>query len=202
MNICKRTLLIVLSLSLALAGAATAQNVILNGDFETGDLTGWEVNGASPNSQIIALDDMNGPAAPGMYNAYLENYAPALGLNLKQATTPGTISEGTVFYSFDLKLDQADVGGVFFVQIFAEQSGVGIVGGTGNMGPFWAWEWETFEGEFEAPAGADFVTIQFVATTGAADGSNCLGRVDNVVVHQGLVPNESGSLDGIKALYR
>ncbi len=203
MNFGKRTSLALIGALLILAASASAQNLILNGDFETGDLTGWEVNGAGASAMAMVQSGDNGPAATGNNNAYLENYAEALGLNLKQATPIGSIEGGTVFYSFDLKLDQADVGGVLFVQLFAEQEGVGIVGGSGLMGPFWPWNtWESYEGSFEAPESTDFVTIQFVATTGAATGTNCVAHVDNVVVHQGLVPVESGSLDSIKALYR
>ena len=74
----------------------------------------------------------------------------------------------------------ADVGGVLFVEIFAEQEGVGIIGGSGLIGPLWPWEWTHYEGTFEAPAGTDFLTIQFMANTGAAEGTNCVAHVDNV----------------------
>ena len=104
-----------------------------------------------------------------------------------------------------MKLIQADVGGVLFVEIFAEEEGVGIVGGSGLMGPYWPWNvWELFEGTFEAPANADFLTIQIMANTGAAVGSNCLANVDNVYVSQEGPPvaTESTNWGGIKALYR
>lgn len=195
-------ILIVAALIL-MAGTASAQNVLVNGDFETGDFTGWVLSGVGTSSTITIDTPDNGPALPGTHNAYLANYAEALGLNLKQSTPVGSIGGGVVNYSFDLKLDQADVGGVFFVEIFCEQEGVGIVGGSGLMGPFWPWNvWETFTGSFEAPITTDFVTIQFVATTGAAVGSNCVGHVDNVIISGPAVPVEDMSWSTTKALFR
>lgn len=198
--------LVVAVVALASFGAvdsALAANLLVNPGFETGDLTGWQVFGASPSSSVTIQSPDNGPSAPGTHNAFMDNQAEAVGLVLKQSTDPGSASEGDVDYSFDLKLIQADLGGVFFVQIFAEQSGVGIVGGTGLMGPYWPWNtWETFSGSFVAPAGTDFLTIQLTATTGATTGSTCLMHVDNVVLDQGTVPVEDASWGGVKALFR
>ncbi len=193
----------VVVLVLAFAGVinASAQNVILNPDFETGDLSDWEAYGESPNSYIVVQSGDNGPTLPGSHNAFLYNTGNAIGLTLKQVTPIGSVGGGEVFYSFDLKLDQAEVGGVLFAEIFAEQSGVGIVGGTGLMGPFWAWEWTNYTGSFIAPDGTDFLSIQFVAVTGAAEGTSCIAHVDNVDVNQGAVPAETTSFGAIKSLY-
>jgi hypothetical protein len=196
-------LLVVFAVLALTAMGASAQNILTNGDFETGDLTGWVTFGESPSSSVTIQSPDNGPSAPGTHNAFLDNQAQAIGLGLKQTTVPGSATEGEVFYSFDLKLDQADVGGVLFVEIFAEQSGVGIVGGSGLMGPFWPWNtWETTSSSFIAPAGTDFLTIQFVATTGATVGSNCLAHVDNVVLRQSVSPVESSTWGAVKAMYR
>ena len=184
------------------AGAASAANIVQNGAFETGDLTGWLVFGESGSSSATVLSGDNGPSAAGTHYAFLDNQAEANGLTLKQSTPVGSAAAGTVNYSFDLKLDQADVGGVLFVEIFAEQDGVGIVGGSGLMGPLFPWDWTNYSDSFEAPAGTDFLTIQFTATTGAATGSNCLVRVDNVVLDQGTTGTKETSWGGIKALYR
>ena len=194
--------LLALSVS-GIVGEALADNLLLNGDFETGDLTGWEVFGQTPNSSVAAIMGDNGPTAPGSYNALMNNQAEALGLTLKQATEVGLAIAGAVNYSFDLKLDQADLGGVLFVQIFAEQEGVGIIGGSGLMGPYWPWgAWTTYSDSFVAPAGTDFLTIQIMANTGANIGTNCVAHVDNVVLDQGTVANEELSWSGVKNLYR
>lgn len=188
---------------LALAGPASAANLLQNPGFESGDLTGWLVFGQSPSSNVTIQSPDNGPSAPGTHNAYMSNQAQALALVLKQSTPAGSADPGTVFYSFDLKLDQADVGGVLFVNIFAEQAGGGVIGGSGLMGPFWPWgSWTNYSGSFEAPANTDFLTIQFEAVTGAAVGSNCIAHVDNASLDQGTTATENTSWGGIKSLYR
>jgi len=190
-------------LCLAIAGAAIADNLLVNGDFETGDFTGWVVLGESPSSMGSVLSGDNGPSLPGTNNAYLSNEAEALALLLKQSTEAGSGVPGACVYSIDLKLDQADVGGVLFVNIFAEQAGGGVIGGSGLLGPLWPWNtWTTFSGSFSAPAGTDFLTIQVEAVTGAASGTNCKVHVDNVVLDQGTVGNEMLTFGAVKTLFR
>jgi len=203
MHLSNRTLLGCAVALLALASSASAANLLVNPGFESGDLTGWQVFGQSVSSDVTVVSGDNGPSAPGTHNAFMSNTAMALGLTLKQTTAVGAATAGNVDYAFDLKLDQADVGGVLFVQIFAEQSGVGIIGGSGLMGPFFPWAaWTAYSGSFIAPAGTDFLSIQFMANTGAAQGSNCIAHVDNVVLDQGgVVPVEPTSWGNIKALY-
>jgi len=190
---------------LALTGAvndAAADNLLQNPGFETGDMTGWLVYGQSDLSDVTVQSGDNGPSAPGTYNAFMDNQAEAMGLTLKQSTEADSGIAGEVSYSFDLKLDQADVGGVLFVEIFAEQEGGGVIGTSGLMGPLWPWEWTAYDGSFLAPEGTNFLTIQFMANTGAAAGSNCVAHVDNVVLDQGTVSTESKNWSGVKALYR
>lgn len=183
-------------------GVASA-NMLVNPGFETGDLTGWQVFGISGSSNVTIDSPDNGPTLPGTHNAYMVNQGEAIGLTLKQTTVPGSATAGEVYYSYDLKLDAADVGGVLFVQIFAEQSGVGVIGGSGLMGPLWPWNaWTAYSGSFTAPANTDFLTIQFMANTGAAAGTSCIAHVDNVDLNQGASPVESTSWTNLKALYR
>jgi hypothetical protein len=209
MQVCKSSIIgcILAVLVLPLAGAvgdASAQNLLVNPAFETGDLAGWLVFGEGPNSSVTVQSTDNGPSLPGTNNAFMDNQGEAIGLTLKQSTVPGSAGPGPVYYAYDLKLDQADVGGVLFVEIFAEQAGGGVIGGSGLIGPLWPWEWTLFEGTFEAPANTDFLTIQIMANTGAAVGSNCLVHVDNVYLSQGgpPIPVNSMSWGNTKALYR
>ncbi len=185
------------------ATAGFATNVLTNNDFETGNLTGWQVFGLGSNSAVTVVATDNGPSAGGTRCAFMDNHAEALGLTLKQSTATGTAAPGLVYWSFDLKLGQAALGGVFFVQVFAEHTGGGIVATSGLLGNYSPSGWATYAGSFMAPAGTDFVTIQFMANTGANVGSLSTMYVDNVRVEQEpLVPNEASTWGGIKGLFR
>ena len=178
--------------------------MIVNGDFETGDLTGWLIFGESPNSGVTLDPAMSGPSgeATDTYSAFQENRVEGLGLTLKQSTAAETATGGTTWYTFDYKLDEAGPGGVFFVEIFAEN--LGVIGGSGLMGPLWGTEWTTVTGTFEAPAATSFFSIEFRATTGAVTGSTLLVHVDNVGISQDgpVVATEDLNWSSVKALYR
>lgn len=195
---------LVLCSIMALAGVASAQNLLVNGDFETGDLTGWTVSGVSASSGVTVESPDNGPTLPGTHNAYLNNSAQAIGLNLRQSTAAGSTGAGIVTFSFDAKLIEANAGGVVFAEVIAEQEGGGILASSGLLGPLWPWNaWETFGGSFMAPAGTNFLTIRIEAATGAATGANCLLHVDNVSVEsEGAVAVDAATWSGVKALYR
>lgn len=197
----RRITMIAALLALAVAGNAFA-NALDNPGFETGDLTAWQALGGNASASVSVVGD-NGPSAPGSHCAFMSNLGEAVGLTLKQTTVPGTAIGGLVTWTFDLKLGQAGLGGVFFVQVFAEQSGVGIVGGSGLLGNYTPAGWQTFTGSFMAPPGTDFLTIQFMANTGAVVGGSSTMYVDNVKLEQeGIVPAESTTWGGIKGLFR
>jgi hypothetical protein len=207
MRLSKRMIIVCGAAAVALASlgavdGASAQNLLVNPDFETGDMSGWEVFGQNANSDVTAQSGDNGPTLPGTHNAYMDNRTDGHGLTLKQSTAGGSAGPGEVFYAFDLKLDEAEAGGVLFIEIWAEQASGGIIGGSGLMGPFWDWDWTAHSGSFMAPAGTDFLTIQIMANTGATIGSTCIVHVDNVDLNYGAVPTESSSLSAVKALYR
>jgi hypothetical protein len=190
--------------ALALAGAASnaaATSLLPNPGFETGNLTNWGVFGGNANAFVTVQTPDNGPSAPGSFNAFMDNHSEAIGLTLKASTPAGSAAAGTVSYSFDLKLGQAANGGVFFVQIFAEQAGGGVIGGSVLLGNYTPAVWTTYTGSFVAPAGTDFLTIQFMANTGAVTGSISSMHVDNVDLHQDTVPTESSTWGSIKTLY-
>ena len=89
-------------LILALASVAVADNVVMNPDFETGDLTGWQVFGGSPGAFVAVQGPDNGPSHPGSNHAYMENdTGAAIALLLKQTTPVGTGIAGETNYSFD-----------------------------------------------------------------------------------------------------
>lgn len=193
-----------LALFLAVSGTvASAANLLVNPDFETGDLSGWVVAGGNASAVVTVVGTENGPSAAGTQSAFLNNQSEAVGLTLKQTTTPGDPIAGTVFYSFDLKLGRAELGGVFFVEIFAEKTGVGIVGGSGLLGNYAPANWTTIDGSFEAPVGTDFLTIQFTAVTGAVVGGSSSMYVDNVSLsNQGPVSTESMNWGSLKSQHQ
>ncbi|NJD17727.1 MAG: hypothetical protein FIA95_00350 [Gemmatimonadetes bacterium] len=194
--VCVATLLV------ATATAASAAYILSIPGFESGDLSGWQVFGIGGSSYVTVMSPDNGPSAPGTRHAFMDNRAPGLGLTLKQTTAPGTATGGVVFYSFDLKLVRAELGGVFFVQVFAEKTGAGIVGSSGLLGNYAAAGWNTYQGSFVAPAGTDFLSIQFMANTGANIGSVSQMLVDNVSLDQGTTPAPPSTWGRVKSLYR
>jgi hypothetical protein len=185
-------------------GQASAANLLSNADFETGLLPPWAgVGGLGPNATITIQSPDNGPSAPGTHNAFLNNMAEANGLTMAQTTANGTAVPGTVFYSFDLKLGTAANGGVFFVEIFAQNSGGAVIGNAGLLGNFAPANWTHYSGSFVAPAGTDHLTIQFEAPTGAVTGSVSSMHVDNVDLHQEpTTPAEGSTWGRVKNLYR
>lgn len=187
--------------ALVVAVSPVSANLLTNPGFETGDLTGWLALNTSGNAVITVESPDNGPSAPGTHNAFLNNQAEALGLTLKQSTAPGSATAGTVFYSFDLKLGQAALGGVFFVEIFAENAANAVIGRAPLLGNFTPANWTTISGSFVAPPNTDHLTIQFEAVTGAVIGSNSSMHVDNVDLNQGVVPVAPVSWGQLKAGY-
>lgn len=183
---------------------AAAANLLTNPGFETGLLTPWAgVGGLGPNATITIRTPDNGPSAPGSYCAFLDNRAEANGLTMAQTTANGTASAGLVYYSFDLKLGTAMNGGVFFVEIFAQNAVGAVIGSAGLLGNYTPANWTHFAGTFTAPPGTDHLTIQFEAPTGAVAGSVSSMYVDNVELSQDLpVPVNSTTWGRVKALYR
>ena len=188
----------------AVASTASAANLLTNPGFEVGVLPPWAgVGGLSAISTIVVQAGDNGPSAAGTHNAFLNNLAEANGLTMAQTTPLGSAGPGTVFYSFDLKTGPTANGGVFFVEIFAQNAGGGVIGNAGLLGNYTPANWTTFSGSFVAPANTDHLTIQFEAPTGAVIGSKSSMHVDNVDLHQGANTAAVGSSWGrLKQLYR
>lgn len=186
------------------ANPSSAANLLTNGDFESGVLAPWAgVGGLGANSTIVIQTPSNGPSLPGIYSAFLDNRAEANGLTMAQTTPNGTAVPGTVFYSFDLKLGTAVNGGVFFVEIFAQNAVGAVIGSAGLLGNYTPANWTSYSGSFVAPANTDHLTIQFEAPTGAVIGSISSMSVDNVNLNQGALTSTGTTTWGrIKGMYR
>ncbi len=199
-----RRLFVALVVLAALAPTASAQNLVGNGDFESGALAPWAgVGGVGPFSTIAVLAGDNGPSGTGTHYAFLDNRAEANGLTMAQTTANGTATPGTVFYAFDLSLGTAVNGGVFFVEIFAQNSVGAVIGGSGLLGNYAPGTWTHYTGSFTAPANTDHLTIQFEAPTGAVNGSVSSMKVDNVLLYQNLAtPTQRSTWGLLKSLYR
>lgn len=217
----------IVALSLCLnnaASAALAIELTTNGDFETGDFSGWEQFGTSgsptpfgvagpSDQQTITTLNPNG----GTFAASIDNSLPFGNSLIRQANlapggqiTPGQLVE----IQFDARGSFAVPGGVAFAEFFTELDGGGtsssLILGSGplaiNPDPE---VWTTFN--FTTAAGFDTaggVTLQLGATTGPAGGTSIF--YDNVSVSVAslvpLVPEPSSavllSLAGCGVLFR
>ena len=184
------------------AGQACA-NLLTNPGFESGALTGWAALNTNAVATITVQAPDNGPSAPGAYNAFLNNLGEAIGLVLAQTTPNGSATPGPVYYAYDLKTGPTALGGVFFVEIFAQNAAGAVIGNAGLQGTYTPANWTTFSGSFVAPAGTDHLTIQFEAVTGAVVGGSSAMHVDNVLLQQVIPTGTNASSWGkLKALYR
>jgi hypothetical protein len=172
------------------AGQVSAQNLVLNPGFETGNTTDWLVLGASDGSAYVNVQAGNGPSAPGSYDAYMYNVIPAANLALQQSTALGDANPGTVTYSLDLKVDSSLNGGVVFIHLWDINSTGGVIdAGPGLLGPYFNTSWQTYTGSWVAPANVNHLEVEIDCTTGAASGSTEAIEVDNVSLTQ--VPEPS-----------
>jgi hypothetical protein len=170
-----------------IAGQVSAQNLVLNPGFETGDTTSWLVLGAASGASVTVQSGDNGPSDPGSYNAFMTNSIAASNLALQQSTAVGDAIPGTVNYSFDMKGSVSANGGVFFVHIWDINSTGGVIDqGPGLLGPYFpsTTSWTTITGSFTAPATVNHLEVEFDCTTGAAAGSVEAVHVDNVSLSQ------------------
>jgi hypothetical protein len=163
----------------------SAQNLIANGNFETGNLNGWQVFQNNPPLTDVTTINDNGPSAPGVWAADMHNLNQALGLTLKQTTAPGSVVGAGVIvnWSFDEKVVQSANGGVFFIEMFDVNAAGAVLDRPVFLGPYFNAQWQTLSGSWTTTnPNTDAVVVQFEAVTGAVQGSVEQVRVDNVVI--------------------
>jgi protein with PEP-CTERM/exosortase system signal/uncharacterized protein DUF642 len=83
--------------ALSFAHAASA-NLITNGDFETGDFTGWTVTEAPSGSIIYVAQEPEGPGPDTTFGAVFASIADLDSISQTFATTPGAFYTLTFFY--------------------------------------------------------------------------------------------------------
>lgn len=177
--------------------AGTAQAVLVdvavNGDLETGDLTGWTT---FDNNGSIAVTDTQ--ANGGTYSLNLNASVPVtggppsfpvaknanIGIGVVQPNSSATIT-------FDLFGSLTGAGGVIFAEFFSELSGGGtsssVILGGAPLFPTDTWTTYTFT----TPTGFDVsggVTLQLKADCGANPGCTVDAYFDNIRVEVEAVP--------------
>lgn len=176
-----KTMMMLGAATCLVVSGVSAQELTTNGDFETGDTTGW-TEFPTANSTFNITSD----ASEGDWAAEIFNNDSASAAVVKQANIGiGTVNPGDpITISFDAKGSFAE-GGVSFAEFFSEIDGGGtssseILGG----GPLPLTDsYQTFT--FNTVAGSDVsggVSLQFTATTGGAPGSTAVVFIDNVSV--------------------
>lgn len=152
-----------------------------NGDFETGDNTGWLLfqNGGS-----AAFD--NTIANSGTWSGKLETGGPSNPAFKQEAIGVGVVAAGDeVTISFDHIGSVVQPGAVFNVLLFGEGAGGASFTHVFNPGPTLASTWTAFSGSYTIPMGTDVsggVSFLIEAVCGGDAGCSVSANIDNVSV--------------------
>ena len=162
-------------------------DIAVNGGFETGDLSGWEL---FPNGGIQAVTTAN--PSSGSFSANLtvpvrQSGDPAVDNLIKNANLEAgnLTSNGPITVSFDMRGSLSGAGGVVFAELFSELSGGGtskaeILSG-GPLSP--TSDWTTYS--YTTTLGDDVnggVTLQLKTSCGPVVGCGVDAFFDNVVI--------------------
>jgi hypothetical protein len=156
-------------------GGGTTGELAVNGSFEAGDLSGWEV---FPNSGSITV--VNTESSGGAYSAHVVA-GPTQNPVLKQERrAAGTVNPGdTINISFDMKGSAVD-GGVIFPELISEPAGPGQLLDT-IAAPTAGWTTYTYS----AAAGANVtegITFQLAIVCGGVASCSANVFIDNVSI--------------------
>lgn len=196
---------IAMGICILAGGTVGAQELAVNGDFETGDTSGW-ADFTVPTQSFLA----GGDAASGAFAGEIFNDVLGSGAVVKQANVGiGLVNPGDeIQISFRAKGDFL-TGGVLFAEFFTELAG----GGTSSAeilsgGPIFVNSQADYvDFNFTVFAGPDTsggITLQFVAATGAAQGSFALAKIDDVSIFRVPTPATATllGLGGLAAMRR
>lgn len=152
-----------------------------NGDFETGDDTGWLLfqNGGS-----ASLD--NTLSNGGTWSGRLQTGGPSNPAFKQEAIGAGVVSaEDEVTITFDHIGTVVPPGAVFNVLLFGEGAGSASFTHVFNPAPVLTGSWTTFTGSFTIPAGTDVsngISFLIEAVCGGDAGCSVTANIDNVSV--------------------
>lgn len=152
-----------------------------NGDFETGDTTGWLLfqNGGS-----AALD--NTLSNGGTWSGRLQTGGPSNPAFKQEAIGAGIVSAGDeVTISFDLIGSVVQPGAVFNVLLFGEGAGGASFTHIFNPAPTLTAAWTTFTGTYTIAPGTDVsngISFLIEAVCGGDAGCSVTANIDNVSV--------------------
>jgi hypothetical protein len=179
-NILAKTMLSAAILATATTAQAVVQDIAVNGDFETGDLTGWTLFPGSLGTAGQTIVAGNPGSAVN-----LNEPNPAANI-IKQANllAGSWVGGETVDIQFDMK-GSAGIGGVLFVEFFNELDGGGVGPGSGILAVIGNpnANWTTYNYSTVANASATGgITLQFNSTCGADAGCFADFTIDNVSI--------------------
>ena len=153
----------------------------VNGDFETGDETGWML---FQNGGTAALDNTinNG----GSWSGKLATGGPSNPAFKQERILDGTVAAGDVVQiSFDHIGSVVQPGAVFNVLLFGEGAAGASFTHVFNPGPTLGTSWTTFTGTFTIPAGTDVsegISFLIEAVCGGDAGCSVSANIDNVSI--------------------
>lgn len=182
-----------LAIAITAASVISAQAAVqlaINGDFQTGDTTGWTYFPTASSTFTVTS-----PGASSTFAGSVSNLAQGSSAVIKQANLgAGQLTPGeSITITFDF-LENSGPGGVVFAELFSEIAGGGvskseILGGGPLFGgaSFGQRSFTTTVG----PNVTGGVTLQFAFATGAFAGSTAGGTVDNLNIS--VIPEPASS---------
>ncbi|NNK19200.1 MAG: hypothetical protein HKP49_08625 [Maribacter sp.] len=162
-------------------GGGTGGNLAANGDFETGDDTGWLL---FQNGGTSALDNTinNG----GTWSGKLATSGPSNPAFKQERIGAGSVNAGdTIQVQFDHIGSVVQPGAVFNVILFGEGAAGASFTNVFNPAPSLTGSWTTFTGTFAIPGGTDVsegISFLIEAVCGGDAGCSVSANIDNVSV--------------------
>jgi hypothetical protein len=162
-------------------GGTPGANLVTNGDFETGDATGWMLfqNGGS-----ASLDNTTNNG--GTWSGKLATGGPSNPAFKQERIGAGVVKAGDVVrIRFDHKGSVVQPGAVFNVLLFGEGAGGASFTHVFNPAPVLGAGWTTFTGTFTIAPGTDVsegISFLIEAVCGGDAGCSVTANIDNVSV--------------------